>query len=148
MKSTLRKHAPLLILAITLPISGCASLISDNTYDVSIISEPADAAFTITDSKGKLVSEGVTPAVVPLDSFGGYFRRAHYDVTYSHAEHPDTAVKLKATFSPFYFFNYPFGAAIGFLIDPFTGAMFNLPKEVRVDLASPSIPTDAKYPWN
>jgi hypothetical protein len=145
-KNTLRILAPLLILVTTLVISSCASLVSDNTYDVSIVSEPAEASFTITDREGKLVAEGITPAIVPLDSFGGYFRRAQYDVTYSHADYPDKAVLLRATLSPFYFFNYPFGAAIGFFIDPFTGAMFNLPKETRGDLTVNT--TDPKYPWN
>ena len=146
MKNTLRKLALPLLLATMLLITGCASLVSDNTYEVSIVSEPTDASFTITDGEGKLVAEGVTPAIVPLDSFVGYLRRASYAVTYSHADYPDKTEQLKATLSPFFFFNYPFGAVIGFFIDPFTGAMFNLPKERRGDLIVDT--RDPKNPWN
>ena len=135
MKITANLKATLLTLAIAPQISGCASLISDNTYDVSIVSQPVKASYTITNKRGELVAEGVTPANVALDSFSGFFRAARYDVIYSHSEFPDKSVSVKATLSPFYFFNYPFGAFIGFLIDPFTGAMFNLPSEVRSDLS-------------
>jgi hypothetical protein len=145
-KLVLKKMAPLVVLSMALMLSGCASLVSDNTYDVSIVSVQKDVSFSITDSDGKLVAEGVTPEVVSLDSFAGYFKKAIYDVTYSHTDFPDKAVQLKATFSPFYFVNYPFGGAIGFLIDPFTGAMFNLPKELSGDLTTDV--ADKKDPWN
>ena len=137
-KSTLRKQAPIWMLAATLPLGGCASLLSDNTYDVSIVSAPADASFVVTDGQGKLVAEGVTPAIVPLDSFVGFYRRAKYHVTYSHDEYPDKSMTLKSTVSPLYYLNFLFGVGAGFgiFIDPFTGAMFDLPKAANVNFES------------
>lgn len=136
MDMTLKKYLVLSVVAATFPLGGCASIVSENTYDVLVISNPADASFAITDSKGGRVAEGRTPTIVSLDSYSGLFKWARYEVAYSHADYPDKTVALKARISPFYFLNYPFGFFVGFFIDPFTGAMFDLPKAVNADFVS------------
>lgn len=117
-------------------LSGCASIVSENSYDVNITSVPDEIPFTITDVEGVQVAEGITPKVVHLNSYAGFFRRANYLVSYTRPDNGKLKVPLEGTFNPTYFLNYPIGAFFGFFIDPFTGAVFDLPGQVVGDMGS------------
>lgn len=116
--------------------SSCASIFTKSTYPVIINSDPADADITITTSKGKLVYEGSTPAVVKLKSSTGYFAKAEYLVTISLQGYKDQTVSIGSNIEGWYFGNILFGGIIGMLIvDPVTGAMWTLDtEEINVKL--------------
>ena len=117
-------------------LGGCASISSENSYDVSVLSVPTDVPFTITDGAGQTVAEGTTPQIVHLDSYAGFFKAAKYLVSYAHPENGKSDVPLNGKFNVMYLLNYPFGAWFGFIIDPFTGAVYDLPNQVSADLTT------------
>ena len=118
-------------------ITGCASMISENSYDISITSEPTQTEFRVINKAGDTVSNGKTPAVVHLNAYRGFFKRADYTVVFEKEGYDTLSEPLKATLSPGYYGNillYAFGIAGALIFDPFTGAMFQLPGAVSTNL--------------
>lgn len=69
-----------LVLLISTFVFGCASIVSDSSYPVTINSTPSGSQFKITNKKGIHVHSGQTPAIVSLDSGAGYFSSANYSL--------------------------------------------------------------------
>lgn len=53
--------------------TGCATIVSDSDYPVSIQSNPSGASFVIKNRKGNVITSGITPQVVLLKAGAGYF---------------------------------------------------------------------------
>ena len=124
-----------LIVAIVLGLSGCSSIISKSEYSVAINSQPQKATFTIENKAGQKVHSGVTPASVTLKSSSGYFSGETYTITFQKKGYSDKTFTMTSTLDGWYIGNIVFGGLIGWLvIDPATGAMYNLPKRVDVSL--------------
>lgn len=72
---------------------------------------------------------GVAPHTLRLESGYGFFAPAKYDII------TDTGItKIQAEIDPWYFGNFLFGGIVGLLIvDPATGAMWELPDRVFVN---------------
>ena len=51
-----------------LALQGCASIISDSKYPVTVTSSPAGANFEVINKSGVVVHRGSTPGVVTLMS--------------------------------------------------------------------------------
>ena len=110
-------------------MSGCSSIISKSEYSVAINSNPSDANFRITNRAGLEVDHGITPKTVVLKSSSGYFKGETYTIA---VNKDDT---LQSSTDGWYIGNLLFGGLIGMLIvDPATGAMYNLPSRVDVNL--------------
>ena len=111
-------------------LSSCSSIVSKSDYPVSFTSpKPVSIKIQSKDS-GKIVYQGQTPTVTTLSASDGFFKPAKYDVITSRGSQP-----LNATMDGWYAGNILFGGIIGALIvDPATGAMWKLPKEVPVSL--------------
>lgn len=122
-----RSFIALLLSAVVLLSSGCASIVSHSRWPVSIQSSPSNASIRIVDRKGKEVYNGATPANVDLKSGSGFFHRAMYMVTFDlpgYAKHTEV-VEYKV--NGWYWGNLLIGGAIGMLIvDPATGAMYKV----------------------
>ena len=117
-------------------LSGCASIISKSTYPVSINSSPEDATILIKDESGMQMYKGKTPATITLSAGESYFHAKKYTVTFSKPGYEEQTAEIKATIDGWYFGNIIIGGLIGMLIvDPITGAMWKLPKQVTVTLA-------------
>jgi hypothetical protein len=116
---------------------GCASIVSKSTYPVSFSSNPDQANIKIVDKKGNAVYEGVTPTVVTLKAGAGFFTGQNYTVICTKPGCEPHEVKIKRDIDGWYVLgNIVFGGLIGWLIvDPATGAMWTLPKEVNIELA-------------
>jgi hypothetical protein len=83
---------------------------------------------------------GVTPATVVLAAGSAYFDRACYEITFTR-DGGSRTVALRADVDPWYFGNVLFGGRIGILIvDPLTGAMYELDDELIVELEEPEVP--------
>jgi hypothetical protein len=79
------------ILTASISSVGCASIISDSSYPVTINSSPDDAKFTITNvDSGRAVMKGQTPSTLTLKASNGFFDGATYSV---HFEKKDTTAK-------------------------------------------------------
>ena len=115
-----------LMMCLTLLFTGaCATGFSGNETSVIIDSSPSGQKFSVTNAKGKVVHQGVTPETVMLDTSAGFFEPAQHSLKVG-----KQAVPLKAEMSAFYFGNV--FNLVGFVVDPFTGAMWNLPDVVTV----------------
>ena len=126
-----------LALCVALGTAGCSSIIGKSEYPVTINSQPDHADITITDEKGNSVYSGKTPTTVTLRTKAGYFRGKNYTVTFQKEGYAEHVAEIRRGVSGWYIFgNLVFGGLIGWLIvDPATGAMWTLQKDVSVDLA-------------
>lgn len=118
-------------------VSGCASIVSDSSYPVTISASPEGVRYTVKNAKrGYDVMSGVTPATISLSADEGFFSKASYLVTFEKPGYDSVTLPLKAGMDGWYVGNLLFGGLIGFLIiDPATGAMWKLEEHIQVALA-------------
>jgi hypothetical protein len=118
--------------------TGCATIVSDSNYLVSMNSTPTDAEFLVRNQDGVEVHKGRTPSTLSLRAGAGYFDGETYEVAFHKNGYADATHTLDSGVDPWYVGNLLFGGLIGFLIvDPATGAMFNLPDNMQVSLGDP-----------
>ena len=124
------------IVAATLSSVGCASIISDSTYPVTINSSPSDARFEITNlDSGMKVMSGQTPATVTLKAGNGFFDGAKYQVEFNKNGYDAQSFVIDSSLDGWYIGNVLFGGILGLLIiDPATGAMWKLDENLMVSL--------------
>lgn len=121
---------------ITLVLSGCASIMSGGMDHVSVTSKPQNAHFAISDENGKVVQQGTTPSTVTLARSDGFYDGQTYKVSFDADKHASKTVALDTTLNGWYLGNVIFGGALGLLIiDPATGAMWDLPENLEATLA-------------
>jgi hypothetical protein len=125
------------IAAFGLMSTGCASIIHGGRDSVSIQTNPVGAAFKLFDAQGTMIHQGVTPSIVQLDRGRAYFARARYRVEFEMLGYVPCWRDIRPDIDPWYLGgNLIFGALIGyFIVDPLTGAMWNLPDMIFVTLA-------------
>lgn len=140
-------------------LSGCASMFSEKTYPVQVTSEPSRASIEIKDEDGNVVYNGSTPATVKLAASAGYFDGERYTVTFRKPGFDDEQFVIESGVDGWYWGNILLGGVLGMLIiDPATGAMFDLPSKagatmkptVEVASAAPaasSAPAMSKGQW-
>jgi hypothetical protein len=118
--------------------SGCATIVHGGPRDISVTSTPAGAIVSIYDRSNALVQTNTTPFVAKLPTRYGYFKGQRYRLVFELPGHARAEVNLQSSVSGWYFGNLVFGGLIGMLIvDPLTGAMFNLgPDRVELGLAA------------
>lgn len=135
MKNTIRIF---LIFVVVLAVGSCATIIKGGSADVSIDSEPSGAEVVIYDHEGTEIWTSATPTVAELDRSTGFFQGASYTVEIQHDGYETATVEITSGVNGWYIAgNIVFGGLIGWLVvDPLTGAMFNLrPDEISADLA-------------
>ena len=136
MKANLRHiTSTLLIGAILFLGTGCASIVTGTHRKVTFKSNPEGARFVVVNEKGKTVAEGTTPFTAKLMKGKPYFMGRKYSITFAKDGYWETKHDVKSTVSGWYLGNLIFGGLVGLLVvDPLTGAMYTLPKEVSVNL--------------
>lgn len=133
----MKKFLKTAILTVSVTSAGCASIVSDSIYPVTINSSPSEATFTITNtSTGRTISKGETPATLTLKSSDGYFDGATYNVQFEKPGYDAQMFTLDSSLDGWYIANLLFGGIIGMLIiDPATGAMWKLEESLLVSLS-------------
>jgi hypothetical protein len=118
-------------------MSGCATIVHSGPRNIPIASTPAGAKVSIYDRSESLVMTNTTPFVAPLDPKFGYFRGQTYRLVFEMPGYHSAVVKLDSSVSAWYLGNLVIGGLIGMLIvDPLTGAMYNLtPERIEQPLA-------------
>ena len=135
-----RRAAPALLLSGSL-MTGCASIVHNGARTVTINSNPTGVPFVVRNKAGVEVAGGTTPATQTLDPKGGFFRAESYSVIYKPQWAPEQTRPLNSSLSGWYFGNIIFGGLLGMLIvDPATGAMWNLEPAVMVSLPQQPAP--------
>lgn len=123
------------IVVVALMLSACSSIVSSSQYAVTINSHPDGAKFVVTNRMGIKVHSGVTPASVTLKASSGYFEGERYTVTFKKEGYSKKSFTLTSSVDGWYWGNILFGGIIGLLIvDPATGAMYNLPDRVDISM--------------
>ena len=122
----------LITLVCIMAVSGCATIIGENTQLVPIKSTPSSATITITDEKGTDVFNGKTPTTVTLHkSDGSYWGGKTYNVKITKPGYKTQSIPIKASPNGWYIGgNFIFGGLIGwFAVDPLGGNMYTLSPE-------------------
>jgi len=115
--------------------AGCASIISKSDWPMTFNSNPSGAEIVVTDSSGKEIHRGTTPTTLTLHAASGFFSGARYDVEVKLSGYNATKGSVSANINGWYWGNILLGGIIGMLIvDPATGAMFELPEQYTVNL--------------
>jgi hypothetical protein len=118
-------------------LTSCATIVNSSHRPTAINSSPSKMAFKVIDSKGVIVSQGVTPSTATLNRSSGYFKPGKYTVEISKNGRVVGKETISAELSGWYFGNLLFGGLIGMLIvDPLSGAMYKMPESVTVNSAS------------
>ncbi len=121
------------LLLLLLPIAGltsCASIVSKSNYPVTFISSQPTTVEVKSEKTGQVVHKAKTPTTATLSASHGFFKPATYSVST-----PSSQQTLSADMDPWYAGNILFGGFIGAIVDPATGNMWKLQKEVHVGSA-------------
>jgi hypothetical protein len=120
-------------------LAGCATIVHGGPRPISVGSSPSGAKVSIYDRSNVLVQTTTTPFVAQLNTKYGYFKGQTYRLVFELPDHANAEVKLDSSLSGWYFGNLIFGGVIGMLIvDPLTGAMYNLTPEKIEQPLSPA----------
>ena len=123
-----------IILAVIV-LSACSSIVSKSEYSVAINSTPDGATFVVTNRSGQKVHSGITPASVTLKSSAGYFKGETFTIILDKEGYSPKVFTLNSSLDGWYWGNILFGGLVGMLIvDPVTGAMYNLPDRVDISI--------------
>ena len=125
------------ILMCFLVLTGCASIIRDNTQIVPIQANVENAKIEVTNSSGAVVYSGQTPTTVYLKSSkSGYFNPEKYIIKAPKDGYATGFTTIDYHVSNWYWFgNILFGGLIGwFIVDPITGDMYYLDEVATVNL--------------
>lgn len=129
----MRNILPVLAL---LYLSGCSTIIAGDTRLVEIKSEPSGLLVEILDHEGQEIDSGITPFTIELKRGRGYFQASDYSLSiprYSYEEPINYAVTGWYAVG-----NLVFGGLVGWLVvDPLTGAMYDIPGEITLKPLEP-----------
>ena len=115
-----------LVICLLLVQAGCASIVSGKTQDVMIHSRPTGAHILIDGAVS-----GTTPMVANL------VRKQRHTIDISKEGYVKVTRGTTKGFNWWYIANLLFGGVIGLIVDPITGAMFEVkPGEVNVELVA------------
>jgi hypothetical protein len=80
------------------------------------------------------VDTDTTPFVAKLQRKSGFFKGEEYRLVFELAGYQKSEARIASTLNPWYFGNIGFGGLIGlFIVDPWTGAMWNLSSKTMVE---------------
>ncbi len=117
------------MLILGMATSGCASIVGQKNFPLTINSNPSGANYLVKDERGREMFSGTTPSTVSLPAGESYFHRKQYNIIFKKAGYSDRQTVVNAEISGWYFGNFIFGGLIGLIIvDPLTGKMWKLPK--------------------
>jgi hypothetical protein len=111
-------------LALTLLFSSCATIISGSKQNVKFASNPSSASIFIDE-----VEVGKTPFEIKLA------RKSEHSVLIKLDGYQTYQTNLTKEFNAWYLGNILIGGLIGLIIDPITGAIYNLsPNEINAQM--------------
>lgn len=109
------------IVAASMGLTGCASIVSGTSQPVSVTSTPTGLPFTVTDGHGAVVAGGITPATVNL-------KRGEGSMNVQIKDKGNKRVVGQGTFAEgmngWYAGNILIGGIVGLVIDGVDGAMW------------------------
>lgn len=135
----LRKATVAAVFGVCTVLSGCATILHSGPRPITVSSTPPGATVSIYDRDNALVGKNTTPFVAELPTKYSYFKGQKYRLVFELPAYAPAEVKLEPKLSGWYFGNIVIGGLIGMLIvDPITGAMYNLSPDKIEQPLSPS----------
>lgn len=133
---------PLVAALAALLLPSCATIVSDTSTLLHIDSNASEARVRVLDAEERPVFEGVTPCHVEVENGAGYWKGARYVVEVEKDGYLPGRVELESELNPAFFGNalLPGGLIGSLLIDPLSGAMFELAQDrllVELDSVAP-----------
>ena len=111
-------------IALTLLLSSCATIISGSKQNVKFSSNPSTATIFIDE-----IEVGKTPFEIKLA------RKSEHSVMIKLEGYQTYQTKLTKKFNAWFIGNILLGGLIGIIVDPITGAMYNLtPNEINAEM--------------
>jgi hypothetical protein len=127
------------IFAAMFSVTGCASIVGGgSSNNVTINSQPSGIDIQIVNQEGSVVFTGKTPATVDLKRGAGFFQGADYTIKYKTPGGEERIQTITHNLNGGWYIvgNFFVGGLIGWLIvDPLTGAMYTLPKNVNLPIS-------------
>ena len=123
-------------------MTGCATVLSERRYPVTIDNAEGATFFSVHDRKNNVIHQGLTPQQVTLDAKAFPYWPAKYSVAFAGAQSVSTVKELKAGLDPWAAGNIVLGGVPGIIVDGATGAMFKLPKTVTGGIPAQFAVTD------
>ncbi len=112
-------------IALALLLTSCATIVSGSKQNIKFLSNPASASVFIDE-----VEVGKTPFEIKLA------RKSEHSVLIKLEGYQTYQTKLTKTFNGWYIGNLLFGGIIGLIVDPITGAIYNLtPNEINAEMS-------------
>ena len=131
-------------------LSACASIVGSKSTPVTITSVPSGAKVEILDRDGMMRFTGQTPTTATLANGDGYFTKARYSVKLSKPGYDPSVTSLASSTNGWYWANVFWGlpgVVIGMLlIDPISGAMYEIDQESLSLALNPSRSPEARTP--
>ena len=122
-------------------LSGCATILSDRKYEVTVDNKGGPTYFTVRDRKNQVVESGITPQQVTLDASSRMFQPAKYRVDYAGQDGVQTR-ELNAKVDPWIAGNIVVGGVPGLIVDGATGAMWRLDPRIVGQVPSQMVVSD------
>lgn len=118
-----------LLLALAMPICGCATLTKGGSQTVTVNTDPSGALCTLTRDAKVVAIVNPTPGSVPVDKGQGTIAVACTKEGYIEA-----GGNLASEFQAVTFGNILFGGIVGIVVDAASGAMHQYPDAVTITL--------------
>ncbi len=134
-----RKLLPCALIGFIATLSvGCASIFNGKLDTVEFTSQPTGASIDIITPENEVIHTGTTPFSVTLERGRGFFKAADLTARASHPTAGARELPIKSSIAPWYWGNILLGGLPGMLIvDPLTGAMYNFPETIDINLNEP-----------
>lgn len=123
-----------IIVSANLFLSGCASIVNGQNQALSVETKKNGAQ--VSGANCKLVNNKGTWYVTTPGSVTVHRSYQDLNVTCNKANHPTGATKVKSTTKPMAFGNVIFGGVIGAGVDVGTGAAYDYPSVLTVEMGS------------
>ncbi len=133
----MRRFAALLLVA---ALPGCATIMEGTGQSVSVATTPAGATCEMDRAGTKLGNVNPTPGSLRIDK-----SKNDLDLTCSKPGYQQARTSTSPKFVGTTFGNIVFGGLIGVAVDAATGANYQYPSEIKVELA-PAPPATAIAP--
>ncbi len=134
----------LLLTFVVCSFSGCASIMSEKKYEVTMDNKGGPTYFTVHDHKNRVVQSGMTPQQVTLPAKTKWLMPAKYTVGFAGVDGIERH-QLKAGLDWWTGGNIILGGIPGFIVDAATGAMWKLDERVTGQVPQQSVVANAAH---
>ena len=119
-------------------LTGCATLVNGTHETLQIRTEPDGVSFSVRDEDGREVASGQTPAAVTVSRSSGFFQPARYELYLTKSGYIPKTTPISTRIDAWWWIDWLLFVP-GLLVDPFTGAMWDL-EDPRIQRLAPEVP--------